>query len=150
MELLQQTRPGTAGFLLLCLGGLALLINWLTFAAFGLDKRRAKMGDWRLPERVLLLLALGGGWPGAKLAQHWYRHKTRKQPFRSLLNGIGVVHIGLIVGLTTPVVPMLAGLVPGDGSRFAEGSKWGADWLGAMLAPAPERRALPRRFGPGS
>lgn len=150
MELLEMTRPGTAGFLLLCLGGLLLLINGLTFVAFGLDKRRAEAGEWRVPERALLLLALIGGWPGAKLAQHWYRHKTRKQPFRGLLNVIAVLHLGLIVGLATPVVPLLEGLMQGAGSRIGEGSQPGADWLGAKHAPAPAQRTLPRRFGPGS
>ncbi|MOA42630.1 hypothetical protein D3C78_1646950 [compost metagenome] len=37
---------------------------------------------WRTPERTLHWLALLGGWPGAMLAQYWFRHKSTKPAFR--------------------------------------------------------------------
>ena len=61
------------------------LINAATFAAFAADKRRAIEGLRRIPERRLLTLAAIGGGLGAVAAQRMLRHKTRKQPFRSLL-----------------------------------------------------------------
>ena len=55
-------------------GGTALLvylvlINLVTFFVYGADKRRAKQGKWRVPEKTLFLLPLLGGsvgarWPG--------------------------------------------------------------------------------------
>jgi uncharacterized membrane protein YsdA (DUF1294 family)/cold shock CspA family protein len=45
------------------------------------DKRAAAEGRWRTPESTLHLLALCGGWPGALLAQRWFRHKSRKTEF---------------------------------------------------------------------
>jgi len=152
--------PGTPGFALVCLAGLAVLINGLTFVAFGLDKRRAEAGEWRVPERVLLLLALIGGSPGAKLAQHWYCHKTRKQPFRALLNAILVLHLGVTLAITTPIVPRAVDLVQGTAQRFgAEPPRLGAIpwlglgwWFGEHEAKNEHQRVpgLVRRFGRGS
>lgn len=62
-----------------------IAINVLALAAFWLDKRRAEKGEWRIPERTLLVLALGGGSVGALIGQQALRHKTRKKPFRAWL-----------------------------------------------------------------
>ena len=73
-----------------------LIVNLAAFAAMGFDKRRAERGDRRIPERDLLSLALIGGSLGAIAAQRTFRHKTRKEPFRTWLNGILVAQIGLV------------------------------------------------------
>ena len=75
-----------------------LVINVLTFAAFWADKRAAIGGQWRTPERRLLLLTALGGWIGALAGQHLLRHKTRKEPFRTLLWSIIVFEAVLLVG----------------------------------------------------
>lgn len=59
--------------------------NLVAFTLFAMDKRRARMGLRRFSERTLLLWALIGGTPGAFLGRHVFRHKTRKQPFSTLL-----------------------------------------------------------------
>lgn len=74
---------------ILVIGAFAL-INGLAYMAFRIDKGRAIEDGWRVPERTLLFLALIGGWLGAKAAQRRFRHKTRKEPFRSHLNTIPV------------------------------------------------------------
>ncbi|HVZ13019.1 MAG TPA: DUF1294 domain-containing protein [Bauldia sp.] len=61
------------------------LVSVVTFGLFGIDKRAAGMDAWRIPERTLLGLALVGGSPGAIIGQHVFRHKTRKEPFRTTL-----------------------------------------------------------------
>lgn len=78
---------GTASFL--------IALNAAAFGAFWYDKRQAQSGGWRVPEKTLLLLALVGGWPLAKLAQRRFRHKTRKQPFATLLNLVPFAWVGL-------------------------------------------------------
>lgn len=50
-----------------------------------MDKRRARLGLRRLPERTLLLWALAGGSLGALAGRQFFRHKTRKQPFSTRL-----------------------------------------------------------------
>lgn len=65
-----------------------VFINAASLTAFGLDKRQARRGGGRVPERTLLMMALAGGWPGAKLGQRRFRHKTRKQPFARRLNAV--------------------------------------------------------------
>jgi len=61
------------------------LAGGLVFAA---DKRAAIRGARRVPERVLLTLAAAGAAPAMVWLAGRIRHKTRKQPFRSVLNGI--------------------------------------------------------------
>jgi uncharacterized membrane protein YsdA (DUF1294 family) len=60
-------------------------INVMTFIAFRTDKRAAERGLRRTPESTLLTMAMIGGTPGAITGQQVLRHKTRKEPFRSLL-----------------------------------------------------------------
>ena len=74
----------------------ALVMNVLTFALWGTDKSAARNGRWRVPERSLLIAALLGGWIGAKLGQRFFRHKTRKVPFRHLLNAIPLLWFAVL------------------------------------------------------
>jgi uncharacterized membrane protein YsdA (DUF1294 family) len=62
-----------------------LLANLIAFALFGMDKRRARLGLRRFSERTLLLWALAGGSMGALAGRRFFHHKTRKQPFSTLL-----------------------------------------------------------------
>ena len=80
-------------------GGLYfIVINLLTFLLYGLDKYKAIRQEWRIPERVLLLMAFVGGAFGALSAMRIFRHKTRKGRFKlmvplfCLLWGYVIVH----------------------------------------------------------
>lgn len=58
-----------------------LAINAVTFAAFGIDKRRARRSAWRIQESTLLGLSAAGGFVGALAGMRFFRHKTRKPKF---------------------------------------------------------------------
>ena len=58
-----------------------LIINLVTFAVYGIDKRRARQGRWRIQESTLLLLAVAGGTPGALAGMFGFHHKTKHLKF---------------------------------------------------------------------
>lgn len=53
------------------------LINIYTFILYADDKRRARRGAWRVPERALLGSSLLGGALGGLFAMQCFRHKTK-------------------------------------------------------------------------
>ena len=59
-----------------------IFINIITFFVYGLDKLKAVNHWWRIPEWVLLGLAVAGGSVGAYLGMQVFRHKTLKPLFR--------------------------------------------------------------------
>lgn len=77
---------------------LLVLLNGWTIACFWRDKRYAIVGARRISEARLLTLALLGGSPGALLARRLFRHKTRKQPFSTLLMLIVIGQASLAIG----------------------------------------------------
>ena len=76
---------------------LLALAELTAFGLFWFDKARARVHGRRVPESTLLLAALFGGL-GAWLGQHLLRHKTRKEPFRTQLGMVIVVHL---IGVAT-------------------------------------------------
>ena len=74
-------------------------INFIAFAAFGLDKAKAQRGQYRIAESTLLLFAFLGGTLGAYAGRRVFRHKTRKQPFNSHLFQIAVLQMLALGGL---------------------------------------------------
>ena len=74
-----------------------VIINVVTFLAFGLDKLKAKADAWRIPEKTLLGLAVIGGSVGGILGMRTFRHKTRHTQFSVGLPVILVVQIVLVV-----------------------------------------------------
>ena len=61
--------------------GLAVL-NLAAFAAFGIDKRKARLERRRISEATLIGLAFAGGLLGAWVAMKVFRHKTQKRSFQ--------------------------------------------------------------------
>ena len=59
-----------------------LIWNLLVFMIYGIDKSKAKRGAWRIPEKILLILAFACGGFGAWLAGIIFHHKTRKWYFK--------------------------------------------------------------------
>ena len=64
---------------------LTLLIwNVIIFIIYGIDKFKARRGAWRIPEKILLTIALVCGGFGAWLAGIAFHHKTRKWYFKTV------------------------------------------------------------------
>ena len=76
-----------------------IVINIVTWIAFGLDKWKAKSGKWRIPERTLLLLALIGGSLGALAGMIMFHHKTRKAKFFISVPVMFVAHCVIVTVL---------------------------------------------------
>lgn len=77
------------------LWGYLILMNLIAFALYGIDKRRAKQGAWRISEYTLLLVALLGGSLGALLGMRYFHHKTRHRKFRYGVPLILLLQLGL-------------------------------------------------------
>ncbi|MBU6166697.1 MAG: DUF1294 domain-containing protein [Alphaproteobacteria bacterium] len=92
-------QPFPSRWLLIVLAALAA-INAACFAAFAIDKRRARNFNTRnrIPERTLLNLALIGGSPAAWYAINRLRHKSAKDSFKQRLLLITGLQIGLLIG----------------------------------------------------
>ena len=81
------------------LGLFLLTLNVTIFALFGIDKRLAEAGEWRINESTFQTLAFIGGTPGAYAGRHYFRHKTRKQPFSNQLHTTALIQIFVLVFL---------------------------------------------------
>ena len=76
-----------------------IAINLVTFAVYGADKRRARRGAWRVPEKTLFLLPLLGGSVGALLGMRVFRHKTKHWNFVWGVPAILLAQLALAVWL---------------------------------------------------
>ncbi|MEG0019291.1 MAG: DUF1294 domain-containing protein [Oscillospiraceae bacterium] len=72
-----------------------LIFNLISFVMFGLDKRLAVKGHWRIREKDLLLASLFGGF-GAGLGMWLFHHKTRKPKFYITVPVFGVLNMAAI------------------------------------------------------
>ena len=79
--------------------GWLLLVNLLTFALYGIDKRRAKKHRWRISEKTLLILPVLGGSVGGILGMRVFHHKTKHWYFRWGLPVILVLQLAAAVWL---------------------------------------------------
>lgn len=88
-----------------CVRPFDLLQSWLiavtlvTFLAYGYDKAAASARRARVPEKVLLALALAGGTVGAWAGMRFFRHKTAKGRFQFKFLCIVIVQVLLIVAI---------------------------------------------------
>ncbi len=70
-------------------------LSVVTFIWYGFDKGQSKRGGLRVPEIVLQLLAVAGGFPGGWLGMIVFRHKTRHGSFIIVLVLSTLLHLGL-------------------------------------------------------
>ena len=63
----------------------------------GIDKKRAKMMQWRIPEKYLFLITLFGGGIGTITGMYTFRHKTKKKYFTIGLPAILIIEIICVI-----------------------------------------------------
>ncbi|MGI9015122.1 MAG: DUF1294 domain-containing protein [Phycisphaerales bacterium] len=68
-------------------------ISVATFLVYWRDKRAARRGRQRVPERTLHMMSLAGGWAGAITAMHMFRHKTRTRRFLNIIVLAFLLHL---------------------------------------------------------
>ena len=78
------------------LAGYLLVINIIAFGMMGIDKRRARREQWRIPERTLFLSAILGGSVGALLGMYAFHHKTRKWYFQYGMPAILILQLVIL------------------------------------------------------
>ena len=79
--------------------GWLLLMDLVLLFAMGLDKRRARLERWRIPEARLFLLAALGGALGGCLGMRLFHHKTRHWTFRLGFPLLALAQLGFLLYL---------------------------------------------------
>ncbi|SFC86884.1 DUF1294 domain-containing protein [Massilia yuzhufengensis] len=92
---------------------LYLGLSAFTAVVYGLDKSAARAQRQRTPEATLHLLGLLGGWPGALVARRLFRHKSKKESFRSALWTSVAVNCGVLGLYLSPFWPGIWRLLAG-------------------------------------
>lgn len=73
-----------------------LVWNIVVFLIYGIDKRSAIKGKWRISEKNLLILAFFMGGFGAFLGMQIFRHKTMHIKFKICVPLAMIVNIAII------------------------------------------------------
>ncbi len=76
-----------------------LVMNVLAFTLMAIDKKRARAGEWRIPEKTLFLVTGLFGGLGGTLGMHLLRHKTKHWYFRIGFPALLVLQVGLLAAL---------------------------------------------------
>ncbi len=79
-----------------------IIINLFGFFIMWLDKKKAKKGAWRIPEKTLFIITALGGGVGTIAGMYTFRHKTQKIafvigfPFITVLEIITIIYFSFI------------------------------------------------------
>lgn len=68
------------------------VLSVVTYRLYAYDKRQAILRGWRVPETILRLGEIAGGWPGAFIGQKRLRHKNSKKGYQSIFWGIILIY----------------------------------------------------------
>lgn len=78
-------------------GVLLFMINLYGFILMGVDKNKAKKGQYRISEKTLWITAICGGAVGTTIGMNLFRHKTKHTSFRIGFPSLAVLQIAIFV-----------------------------------------------------
>lgn len=81
-----------------------LILNFITFIVFGLDKLKAKKHKWRIKASTLLGLCFLGGSLGGLIGMYTFRHKTKQKYFTIGVPLMLITQVVLIIYLYTKLI----------------------------------------------
>ena len=90
LEALDRKTP------LLVVMAVLIIMNLVSFALMGIDKRRAQRGAWRISEKALFLTTACFGGLGGFLGMKVFHHKTKHWYFRVFFPVLLVVQIVIL------------------------------------------------------
>ena len=73
-----------------------IIMNLVSFALMGIDKRRAQRGAWRISEKALFLTTACFGGLGGVMGMRLFQHKTKHWYFRVLFPLLLVLQIAVL------------------------------------------------------
>ena len=73
-----------------------IVMNLVSFALMGIDKRRAQRGAWRISEKALFLTTACFGGLGGVMGMLLFHHKTKHWYFRVFFPAMLVVQIVIL------------------------------------------------------
>ena len=74
-----------------------LILNFITFIVFGLDKLKAKKSKWRIRVSTLLCLCFLGGSLGGLIGMYTFRNKTKQKYFTIGVPLMLITQVALII-----------------------------------------------------
>ena len=81
--------------------GYLFAINIASIFLYGIDKYKARKGQWRISEATLLMMAVIGGSIGAWAGMRFWHHKTMHKKFKYGIPVIIIMQVCLVVYLYT-------------------------------------------------
>ena len=90
LEALDRKTP------LLVVMAVLIVMNLVSFALMGIDKRRAQRGAWRISEKALFLTTACFGGLGSVMGMRLFHHKTKHWYFRVFFPVLLVVQIVIL------------------------------------------------------
>jgi uncharacterized membrane protein YsdA (DUF1294 family)/cold shock CspA family protein len=76
-----------------------LVVSLITIAAYRRDKGLSIEKKRRTSEKQLHLYEVLGGWPGALIAQRWWRHKSKKTSFQTEFWLMVIINLAVLAWL---------------------------------------------------
>ena len=73
-----------------------VVMNIVAFALMGHDKKRARQGKWRVPEKTLFLVTACFGGLGGVLGMKMFHHKTQHWYFKVFFPVLLIVQVALL------------------------------------------------------
>ena len=74
-----------------------LCVNLIGFYVMYEDKRRAKLGIYRISENTLWLVAIAGGAVGTTAGMRSFRHKTKHPSFKIGFPFLAIVELAIVI-----------------------------------------------------